>query len=504
MKLGLGLGIHFIGSIAGSAFGSFPPITSLAFLGDSTTAEAGELGISPLYPSATATESQAAWANYVQFALGRRLPIVEDYTATPPLVAFARGGQKSDHVLGTQIPALLAAPTLPSHAVWKIGTNDISQSYPIASSESNIRSGIALLKAAGITNIITTINPRTIYATETEAFNDLLATIAAETGSIFIDSRSVLESAPGVAAKLCLYDDVHQWGTANMALAADFVDKLQSRFVNDLEDPFDMGPLLHTQSNITSTPPAGQTTSQTTIARDDGIAGNWYRCVISSSPSISIGTGNSGISYAPIAPETLDTVRVYHRTTLGPNQNFPFSGPKVPRISVTTTDDGRKLIEVRSATTGSTALTTASEVVAAIAAHPEASLLVTPTLLGNGSGVIAQGDSWNAWSLLLANAATNPVAGKWVRLICEIRNGSPAQAFSVFRLWRTTPFNAGLRSARSNASSTGLMIPSRKWVLTTPWYQVQSGDSGWRGQINFGGSLGTYDIGRFGVQVYEP
>lgn len=487
----------------GYGLGGVTPITSLAFVGDSTTAEAGSQGISPFYPAATSTSHAAAWANAVSWAVGKRVPVVIDTTATPPLVAFARSGEKSDHVLATQIPAILASPTLPSHVVWKIGTNDVSQSYSIVTSESNIRTGIATLKAAGIESIITTINPRRPVSGKTAdvaAFNELLAVIAAETKSLFIDSRDLLEGSPGTEKQLALYDGVHQWESTNFALAADFADKIADR-LGPMDDPFDAGPLIHSQADIVGTLPSGQTTSQTTIARDDGVAGNWYRCSITGSPSIVIGSGNSGVSYAPVSPETNATVFVFHRINLY-NSNFTNGG--LPLITVSTATDGRKIIEVRSETSGLTSITTAAQVVAAITASAEASALVTASLVGDGTGIMTAGSGWNSWSLLLNNSSTPPTTGQYIRLICELRNSAPMRNISNFRLWRTTPLSASLRTMGGIATPSGVLIPARKWVLTTPWYQVQSGDSGWRGQIQFGGALGNYDIGRFGAQVYQP
>jgi lysophospholipase L1-like esterase len=483
--------------------GAVSKITSIAFVGDSTTAEAGNAGIQPYGMSGTSTSIAAAWANAVSWALGKDIPIILDTTASPSLVTFARSGVKSDHVLATQIPAILESETLPSHVVWKIGTNDVSQSYPIADSEDNIRDGIALLKAAGIKSIITTINPRREGDGNEEGvaeFNDLLETIAAETGSFFVDSRPLLESAPGTEFLGCLYDGVHQWQMTSYAMAADFVNQVGSRFSPSLVDPFDLGSLLHTHANITSTPPAGLTTSQTTVAREDGIAGDWYRCAVTSSPSISIGTGNSGVAYTPVSPQTNETIAIYHRTNVYSNN---FSNGGSPRIIVAETDNGRKFIEVRSETTGSTATTTAAQVVAAINAHPEASLLVTASAVGDGTGVMASGSGWPVWSLLLANAATNPAEGLWVRAICEFHNRDQIREVGQLRLWRTTPSSTSLRTLPTSLTASTILLPSRRWVIATPWHQIGSGESGWRAQMNFGAEKGTVDIGRFGVQVYN-
>ena len=478
-------------------------IVSLAFVGDSTTADAGTAGNQPYGMSGTGVRITAAWANAVSWALGREIPVVIDTVANPARYAFAAGGQKSDHVLSIQIPRILASETKPSHVVWKIGTNDVSQNYPIALSESNIRTGIAALKAAGMESILTTINPCR-EGSRKEAgvfvFNNLLATIAAETGSIFVDSRALMESAPGTEFVGCLYDGVHQWEQTAYAMAADFVDQVGTRFGPAFPDFFDMGPLLHNQADIVSAPPPSQTTSQSSVKRNDGIAGDFYRCEVSSSPVLVIGSGNSGVSYTPVGEETTDTLAIHQRTV---HNNATFSNGGLPRITVGVLNNGRKFIEVRAEMNSNKPLTTAAEVVMAIAADSEASMLVTASATGDGTGKVEPGTAWENWNLRNTAASINPPAGSWVRAICEITNRS-AMRYLFLRLSRSAPANATLRSISAATPGSTILIPPRRWVIATPWHQIGEGETGWSARIAFGQEKGIYDIGRFGIQVYEP
>jgi lysophospholipase L1-like esterase len=476
--------------------GGLSKITSLASVGDSTTANAGNAGIDP-DNNGTNSSLDVAWANAVYWYLEQDLTNVNDTTGTP-LVSFARSGVKSDHVLATQIPAILAEASQPSHVLWKIGTNDVSQNYPIATSEANIRQGIADLKAAGIESIITTINPRREGSgkeSDVEAFNNLLQTIASETGSQFVDLRPILEDGvtPGREKLGVLYDGVHQWQTTDYLMGQFTASAIASRV--DSTSVFDRGTLLHDQADIASTPPGNVTTSESTVPRDDGVPGNWERYSIEDSPSVEIGTGNSGVSYSPIGPVTKEDVHIYHRVA---QFNSNYTGDN-PTILVSTDDAGKNYIEVRSDTTGITATTTAGDVVSAINAHPEASLLVTASNVGDGSGLMIQGDSWEAWSLIVSNADTDPTDGDWVRAIAEVYPRGPIRRLFL-RLWRSTPFSATLRSVNASSTAGAAMIPGEKVTLATPWYQVQAGDSGWRAQLQFGGNVADYDVGRFGVQ----
>jgi hypothetical protein len=236
------------------------------------------------------------------------------------------------------------------------------------------------------------------------------------------------------------------------------------------------------------------------VPREDGVAGNWYRCSVTSSPSITIGAGNSGVSYTPVGPETNDTIAIYHRTTAF---NSSFSNGGDPLISVGVLTNGRNFIEVRAETSGATVLTTAAEVVAAINADPVASLLVTAAPVGDGTGLMAAGSGWSNWSLLLANAATNPAEGSWVRAICEVYNRDQIRDVGQLRLWRTTPSSTSLRTLPTTIPASTILLPSRRWLIATPWHQIGSGESGWRAQMSFGAEKGTVDIGRFGVQLYN-
>lgn len=485
-------------------------ITALAFVGDSTTAEALFAPIQPYGTTGTAGSLGLAWANCISWALGREIRIVYDTTTSPSLVSFARSGVKSDHVLETQIPAILnTSDELPSHVVWKIGTNDVSHNYSIVSSEANIRDGIALLKDAGIRSIITTINPRRLDSGKTEEvaeFNDLLQTIADDTSSIFVSHELLLEGedneGTGEEFLGVLYDGVHQWQHTSLMIAKDFVDQTSKLYPKNLVNPFDLGPLLHTHANITNTLPSGVTTSIAYVSRDDGIAGNFYRCNILSSPSLTIGTGNSGVSYTPVSPETNSTIAIYHRTS---QFNGPFSNGGLPQISVLETTNGRKFIEVRAEMSSSTVVTsTASNVVTAVNNNPAASALVTASLVGNGTGLMAPGSGFSDWSLTLSAASTDPAAGSWVRAICEVKVRDPMRSLCLLRLWRQTPLNATLRSIPAGPAASTMALEPHTWVFWTPWYQVQEGDSGWRAQFNFGQEEGTVDIGRFSVQVYDP
>jgi hypothetical protein len=498
-----GLGVGGYGRAGGGFKGmgipkGFKPITRIAFVGDSTTAEAGAAGFSPL-DSGTSVAFDPGWATAVLWATGREIPITLDKTSSPHRIAFAASGQKSDHVLSTQIPALLASTPLPSHVFWKIGTNDVSQKYSVALSESNIRTGIAQLKAAGIDSIITTINPRSASsgnAADVASFNNLLQTIASETGSMFIDHRPLMEISPGVMRDGSLNDSVHQWTNTNYAMAAEVANAISNRLSPLIKTPFDLGPLLHDQSVALT----GQTS---TVAREDGVAGNWRRFVVTSSPApITIGTGNSGVTYTLVGGSglTYDQISVYHRTNIS-NNNFTAEDP---RVSVFTTDTGRTHIEVRAATTGLTATTSAQKVVNAINAHPVASLLVTASLTGDGTGVMAAGDGWTAFANTLSSAPTNPNPGQWVRAVAEILTHQPSRELRL-RLNRSSPsFVSPIRDLRTTIPTSSINPPARLYVLTTPWLQIAEGESGWAARLEFRRDLGTYDVGRFGVQVYQP
>lgn len=488
-------------SVFGGASGS-SPITSLAFVGDSTVSQAGNMWITPT-GTGTLNKIQAAFPSLIQASIGKDLPIVYDTSTSPDTVTFAAAGVKSDHVIATQIPNILMESVLPSHVIWRIGTNDVSQSYSIATSESNIRAGIATLKTNGIASIITTINPRRSDSgkvAEVAAFNDMLETIAASTGMQFIDQRSILENGitHGEEKLGSLYDGVHQWAGANYELARNIGAAISSRLSGNVPDMFAVGNLIHDEDDISiSTTPSNYSTATSTVARTDGVVGNWTRLSTTGSPTISIGAGNAGVLYTPKGGETTSTVFVVHRVSAA-NQGYTGDDPT---ILVSEDDAGRKWIEVRANTTGFTSTTTAAEAVAAINQDAAASALVTASPVGDGTGVIKQGSGWDSWSLLLDNAATNPPDGSWVRGVIEINNSAYIRHLFA-RLWRTTPFSPTLRDIEASIEMGTKLIGPNRWVITTPWYQTQSGDSGWRIQLQFSSDIGNVDIGRFGVQVY--
>jgi len=228
------------------------------------------------------------------------------------------------------------------------------------------------------------------------------------------------------------------------------------------------------------------------LARTDGIAGNWLRAVISGKPAPTIGTGNTGIAYAPVPPLTSDDFHVVHR------RDANFSNGGVPQLRVYETPQGRKILEVRLETVNFVIQNSAASVAAAVNTNPTTSPYLSASPVGDGSSACAFGNSLDSW-YVRSNGTANPQAGRSVRALAEIKL-PPGSQFLGLSLFRTTPFSASLRSVTPPGRINSLPLPDGTVILATPWHVVQSGDSGFKAVIQFGGELGTYDLGRCWVQ----
>ncbi len=140
----------------------------------------------------------------------------------------------------------------------------------------------------------------------------------------------------------------------------------------------------------------------------------------------------------------------------------------------------------------------AASVAAAINADPVASHYLLASLTGDGSSACAYGNSFTPWNLY-TNGFANPAAGKSIRAVAEVKLPVGSQ-FIWLSLFRQTPLSGSLRTVSPINNINSLPLPDGTVILSTPWYVVQEGDSGFKTILQFGGELGTYDIGRCWVQ----
>jgi len=193
--------------------GEFLPISSMAWTGDSTTAEAGT---APL-PDGTSTTFETAHVNAAIWWSGREIPIIHDKITNPasPRRTFAVGGVQSNALAG-QIAKVLASFPKPSHCGIKIGTNDVNAYVNKAVTTANVQTAFNQLRAGGVEPILYSITPWRAEdpprAALVASLNDAYQSMAASNDVLFIDCRGTTETAPGTERDGMLYDNLHDNG----------------------------------------------------------------------------------------------------------------------------------------------------------------------------------------------------------------------------------------------------------------------------------------------------
>lgn len=477
--------------------GEFLPVTSIAWTGDSTTADAS---FAPT-PEGSSTTYQTAHVNAAIWWLGFDLPVIHDFILNPvaPGRTFAVSGVQSSR-LSEQISRVLVSANKPSHCGIKIGTNDVNAYVDPSLTLANVQSSFNQLRSGGVEPILYTITPWRAEdpprAALVAALNDAYQNLAAANDVLFVDCRGTTESEPGTERDGMLFDNLHDYGQNAFHYGKAAATAILPRLSESVPTVWQAGGAANPESSwqnlpAQSYPPAGATTSRSLVPRSDGIPGNWLRAVISDKPAQTIGSGNAGISYSPVAPLTKDGCHVVHR------RDYNFANGGSPRVRVYETPQGRKILEVRLETVNFSVQNTAAVVVAAVNADPSANPYLAASLTGDGSSACAFGNSFTSWEIR-TNGVANPAAGKSIRAVAEIKLPVGSQ-FIGLQLFRTTPF-AAVRSVTSTGNINSLPLPDGTVLLFTPWYVVQAGDAGFKAFVQFGGELGTYDLGRCWVQ----
>jgi hypothetical protein len=314
--------------------GEFLPISSMAWAGDSTTAEAGS---APM-PDGTSTTFQTAHVNAAVWWSGREIPVVHDKITNPasPTRTFAVGGVQSSALAG-QITKVLASTPKPSHCGIKIGTNDVNSYVNQPVTTAHVQAAFNQLRAGGIEPILYSITPWRAEdpprAALVASLNDAYQTLAAADHVLFVDGRDTTESAPGTERDGMLYDNLHDYGQNAFHYGKAAASAILSRLSPSVPTIWEVGTATNPEPSwqtlpTQSYPPAGSLTSRALVARTDGAPGNWLRAVISGKPAPTIGSGNAGISYAPIPPISFNDFHVVHR------RDFNYSHGGTPLIRI--------------------------------------------------------------------------------------------------------------------------------------------------------------------------
>lgn len=478
--------------------GEFLPISSMAWTGDSTTAEAGT---APM-PDGTSTSFQPAHVNAAIWWSGREIPVIHDKITNPaaPNRTFAVGGVQSNALAG-QIAKVLASAPKPSHCGIKIGTNDVNAYTDRNVTTTNVQTAFNQLRAGGVEPILYSITPWRAEdpprAALVASLNDAYQTMAAANHVLFVDCRGTTESAPGTERDGMLFDNLHDYGQNAFHYGKAAASSILQRLSSSVPTVWEVGTAANPEPSwqnlpTQSYPPAGAVTTRSLVARTDGIPGNWLRAVISAKPAPTIGSGNAGVSYAPIPPLSFNDFHVVHRR----DPNYSHGG--TPLIRIYETPQGRKILEVRMETVNYTVQNSAATVAAAVNADPVASQYLVASLTGDGSSTCAYGNSFTPWDIR-TNGFANPAVGKSIRAVAEVKLPVGSQ-FIWLSLFRQTPLTGALRTVSPIGNINSLPLPDGTVILTTPWHVVQEGDSGFKTILQFGGELGTYEVGRCWVQ----
>jgi len=478
--------------------GEFLPISSMAWTGDSTTAEAGS---APL-PDGTSTTFETAHINAAIWWSGREIPVVHDKITNPtsPRRTFAVGGVQSNALAG-QIAKVLASSPKPSHCGIKIGTNDVNAYIDKAVTKANVQTAFTQLRSGGVEPILYSITPwraeDPARAALVASLNDAYQTMATSNDVLFVDCRGTTESAPGTERDGMLYDNLHDNGQNAHQYGKMAAEAILPRLSAFIPTVWEAGTAANPEPSwqnapTQSYPPAGAVTTRSLVARTDGIPGNWLRAVISGKPAPTIGSGNAGVSYSPIPPVSIDDFHVVHRR----DQNFSNGGS--PLLRLYETPQGRKILEVRFETVNFAVQNPAASVATAVNTDPSTASYISASMTGDGSAPCSFGNSFDSW-YIRSNGLANPAVGKSIRAVTEIKLPVGAQYIGL-QLFRNAPLSGALCSANSPGRPNSLPLPDGTVILSTPWHVVQEGDSGFKAVIQFGGEIGTYDIGRCWVQ----
>lgn len=314
---------------------------------------------------------------------------------------------------------------------------------------------------------------------------------------LFVDGRDTTESAPGTERDGMLYDNLHDYGQNAFHYGKAASSSILQRLSKSVPNVWEAGIATNPEpswENLPqrSFPPTGAVTSRSLVSRTDGITGNWLNAVISGKPDPTIGSGNAGIAYTPIAPLSFNDFHVVHR------RDFNYSNGLTPLVRIYETPQGRKILEVRLETVNFTIQNSAASVAAAVNSDPDASQYFVASLTGDGSSACAWGNSISPWNIS-TNGFANPAVGKSIRAVAEIKLPEGSQ-FIWLSLFRQTPLSGALTTVSPINNINSLPLPDGTVILSTPWYVVREGDSGFKTVLQFGGELGTYEIGRCWVQ----
>jgi lysophospholipase L1-like esterase len=259
--------------------GRYIPIRSVAWIGDSTTAEAGTAPI----PEGTSDRFEAAHVNAFLWWTGREIPVVHDRSAGPSAArrTFAVGGSQSSDLM-PQVQKVVSSSPRPSHCGIKIGTNDVSRGIPLNDTLANVRAAVAALRQNGVEPVLYTITPWRSEDPERAAMvaelNTAYANLADELRLAFIDCRDAVESAPGTERDGMLYDNLHDNGQNAYQYGKIAADTLMRWLDPSVPSAWDVGQLAQPDGNwqtlpTTSYQPAKVSTRLTLEPRTDGGGG---------------------------------------------------------------------------------------------------------------------------------------------------------------------------------------------------------------------------------------
>lgn len=483
-------------------------ITRIAGAGDSITAH----GV----PSGT---FQSVWFTYALMSSEKEIPLAMNGTS----INFAVGGHTTANWLATQVPAITALGTKPSHVLNMIGTNDVAVNVSIPVAITNVRSGITAFRAAGIEPIFVTIAPapnfnsinRSVLASQVEIYNNALIDLCAELRVLIVDCRKVGE-IPGVAGACypgVLSDSESPWlGIHPQASWHVGVGKVVGKILNKYSTSpsiwdFDIVNAEPGWDTTTPTVYAGtyQTGTTSKAARADGAGGNILQVLLSKSTVKQIGSGNSGFSFTSVAPNTEADyeVHVFRPPVFGSSNPVPGT-PYVTVQPIMGTS--RRLILVKLEATASYVTTsTALSVINAINAHPVASTICTAASTGTPGATISTFGSTYDGSFFSSIAPASPegtVAGTdYIRGVLElwIPRGGCVAGITLFALVApTTP-----ASLTQGLYHWPLPMPEGRIVLYTPWVLASTSRRLYV-TTYFGQADGVYRFGRCEIQRKSP
>lgn len=188
---------YALGSVLGNASSLNRTRESIAFMGDSITAQ----GFSGLY--SYDADGYMTWARQINAA---------QWSAEPngASLSFATGGFNTLQIQTTHLPQVLASNA--TRCVVQGGINDFSAGRTSTQAATTLRQMWASLSSAGITPIATTVLPDAANVAR-QAFiaatNVLIRANAAEDGVTLCDWSSAVEISPGVGSVIDFPDNIH-------------------------------------------------------------------------------------------------------------------------------------------------------------------------------------------------------------------------------------------------------------------------------------------------------